>query len=90
MVIEKHKLLMKILVGAAWIDGKIQTEERDYLRHKAIANNLAEDKEIKSLLSEIVPVQATECYQWLSDYLGDNPSGIRLSSIIRRNQCSNL
>ena len=65
---------MKILVGAAWIDGIIQTEEREYLRHKAIANNLAEDKEIKSLLSEIVPVQGPECYQWLSEYLGENPS----------------
>ena len=47
----KQKLLMKILVGAAWIDGMIQTEEREYLRHKAIANGLADDKEIKSLLS---------------------------------------
>ena len=71
MVIDvKQKLLMKILVGAAWIDGIIQTEEREYLRHKAIANNLAEDKEIKSLLSEIVPVQGPECYQWLSEYFG--------------------
>lgn len=28
----KTKLLIKILVGAAWIDGVIQAEEREYLK----------------------------------------------------------
>ena len=71
---QKTKQLMKILVGAAWIDGIIQPEEREYLQHKAQENQLANDPEIKSLLSEIKPVKAQECYQWLQDYLGQNPS----------------
>ncbi|MGH2415488.1 MAG: TerB family tellurite resistance protein, partial [Microcystaceae cyanobacterium] len=67
----KTKQLLKILVGVAWIDGMIQAEERDYLRQMAIRNGIAEDTEIKSLLSEIKPIQPVECYTWLEDYLGD-------------------
>lgn len=70
--ITKTKKLIKILVGAAWIDGIIQAPEREYLRHKATANNLINDAEIQSLLSEIKPVTAYECYQWLEEYLGEN------------------
>lgn len=68
----KTKQLMKILVGAAWIDGIIQSQEREYLRKMATDNDLINDPEIKSLLSEIKPVSATECYQWLEEYLGEN------------------
>jgi hypothetical protein len=71
---EKRKQLLKILVGAAWIDGLIQPEERNYLRRKAEANGLASEPEIKSLLSEIVPIKPEQCYQWLEDYLGKNHS----------------
>jgi uncharacterized tellurite resistance protein B-like protein len=71
---QKTKLLLKILFGAAWIDGIIQPEERNYLRKKAEEQNLAEDAEIHTLLSELRPVKPTECYQWLKSYLGENPS----------------
>ncbi|MGK7874557.1 MAG: TerB family tellurite resistance protein [Xenococcaceae cyanobacterium] len=70
----KIKQLLKILIGAAWIDGIIQPEEREYLHQRAIENGVADDPEIKSLLSEIKSVQAAECYNWLEDYLGDNHS----------------
>ena len=70
----KTKQLMKILVGAAWIDGIIQAEEREYLRKKAQENNLENDPEIKSLLSELKSVTPQECYQWLEEYLGTNPT----------------
>ncbi len=33
------KNLVKILIGAAWIDGKIQPEERQYLREIAQAKS---------------------------------------------------
>ena len=69
----KTKQLLKILIGAAWIDGIIQPEERAYLHKTVKENGLADDPEIKSLLSEIKPVKATECYNWLETYLGDNP-----------------
>ena len=68
----KTKQLMKILFGAAWIDGIIQPEEREYLRRMATDRKLIDEPEIQSLLSEIKPVTATECYQWLEEYLGEN------------------
>lgn len=69
---DKTKQLVKILVGAAWIDGIIQTEEREYLKKMVTENGLDKDTEIQSLLSEIKPVTANECYQWLKEYLGEN------------------
>ena len=68
------KQLLKILFGAAWIDGTIQPEEREYLHQMAQDNHLADDPEIKSLLSESKPIKPQECYQWLEDYLGENHS----------------
>ncbi|MBW4664325.1 MAG: TerB family tellurite resistance protein [Chroococcus sp. CMT-3BRIN-NPC107] len=67
------KQLVKILIGAAWIDGKTQPEERAYL------NKIAQEKgvatpEIYSLLHESKQVQPAECYEWLKEYLGDVPN----------------
>jgi hypothetical protein len=70
----KNQQLLKILIGAAWIDGIIQVEERDYLKQMAQSHGLSEDKDIKVLLSELKPVQPSQCYQWLEEYLGDNPT----------------
>ena len=71
---KKMKQLMKILIAAAWLDGIIQPEERVYLRRVAEDFHLAEDPEIKPLLSELRPIQPTECYQWLNEYFGQYPS----------------
>ena len=68
----KTKQLIKILMGAAWIDGVIQTEERQYLRRIAATYQVENDPELKPFLSELKPVQAQECYRWLTDYLGEN------------------
>ncbi len=70
----KNKQLLKILIGAAWIDGIIQVEEREYLKQMAARNGLSEEGDLKDLLSELKPVQPHQCYQWLEDYLGDNPT----------------
>lgn len=70
----KMKKILKILIGAAWIDGVIQPEERKYLRRIAEEFQLADDPEIKPLLQELRPIEAIECYQWLEDYLGSNHS----------------
>ena len=69
----KTKQLLKILIGAAWIDGTIQAEEREFLHKMATENGVAEDSEIKPLLTEIKQVKPPECYSWLKEYLGDNP-----------------
>lgn len=72
--INKMKQILKILIGAAWIDGVIQPEERKYFHRIAKEYQLEEDPEIKPLLSELRVVKPEECYQWLQDYLGDNPT----------------
>ncbi len=70
----KNKQLLKIVIGAAWIDGLIQKEEREYLHQMATNQGIADDPEIANLLSELKPVQPGQCYQWLEEYLGDNPT----------------
>ncbi|MFN5513370.1 MAG: TerB family tellurite resistance protein, partial [Cyanobacteriota bacterium] len=65
--------LLKILIGAAWIDGVIQPEERQYLQKIAADAHLEEEPEIQVLLSELKPVSAGDCYQWLQDYCGGHP-----------------
>ncbi|MCV3216113.1 TerB family tellurite resistance protein [Plectonema radiosum NIES-515] len=76
------KNLVKILIGAAWIDGKIQAEERQYLREIAQAKGLASDPDIKPWLYELVPVQPDECYKWVKDYLGDRPTNEDYENLI--------
>ncbi|MBE9115695.1 TerB family tellurite resistance protein [Lusitaniella coriacea LEGE 07157] len=68
----KTKKIFRILMGAAWIDGIIQVEEREYLRRMATEQGIADDPEIQSLLSEIKQVSAEECYRWLEEYLGND------------------
>lgn len=67
------KQLVKILIGAAWIDGKIQPEEREYLQKVAKEAGLADDPEIQPLLYELKAVLPDECYSWMKEYLGDRP-----------------
>jgi hypothetical protein len=76
------KNLVKILIGAAWIDGRIQAEERQYLREIAQAKGLASDPDIKPWLYELVPVQPSECYKWVKDYLGDRPTNEDYENLI--------
>ena len=71
---DKTKQILKILIAAAWIDGIIQPEERTYLRRMAKDFQLADDPEIRPLLSELKPVRADECYEWLEEYFGQNHS----------------
>jgi uncharacterized tellurite resistance protein B-like protein len=68
------KQLVKILIGAAWIDGKIQQEEREYLLRVAKETGVGDDPEIQPLLYELRAVLPDECYAWMKEYLGDRPS----------------
>ncbi|MEA5592896.1 TerB family tellurite resistance protein [Rivularia sp. UHCC 0363] len=68
------KKLLKILIAAAWIDGRIQPEERQYLQQIAKEKDIATDPEIKPWLYELVPVKPEECYKWVKEYLGNSPS----------------
>ncbi len=68
------KQLLKILIAAAWLDGKIQPEERQYLQQIAQEKDIATDPEIKPWLYGLVSVKPEECYQWVKEYLGNSPS----------------
>ncbi len=68
------KELVKILIGVAWIDGKLQPEERTYLNQVAQEKSVAQEPEIHSLLHNLRQVEAAECYQWVKEYLGDSPT----------------
>jgi hypothetical protein len=67
----QSRLLMKILVGAAWLDGEIQAEEHQYLAKVAQTHQLVGDPELESLVTGKIKVTSTECEQWIQDYLGD-------------------
>lgn len=68
------KNLVKILIGAAWLDGKIQPEEREYLQQVAKEKGVAADPDIQPLLNEFRVVQPATCHEWVREYLGDHPS----------------
>ena len=66
--------LVKILIGSAWLDGKIQPEERTYLNRIAQEKGVAQDPEIYPLLQDLRQIETAECYQWVQEYLGNSPS----------------
>jgi uncharacterized tellurite resistance protein B-like protein len=67
----QSQLLLKILIGVAWLDGEIQPEERQYLAKVAHAHQLDHDTEVEPLLTGTMKVTAAECEQWIQMYLGD-------------------
>jgi hypothetical protein len=69
--------LMKILIGVAWLDGKIQPEERQYLAKVAQAHQLvgtdapAADPDLEALLAGKTAITSADCEEWIQAYLGD-------------------
>lgn len=68
------KQLMKILIGVAWLDGKIQPEERKQLDKIAHKKGVADDPELRPLLYELQPVPPAKCQAWVKEYLGSRPT----------------
>ncbi|MGB8699397.1 MAG: TerB family tellurite resistance protein [Thermosynechococcaceae cyanobacterium] len=66
--------LLKILIGAAWLDGKIQPEEQAYLQRVAQQKGLLDDPDLKPWLYGLRAVSTDECYRWLDEYLGQHPT----------------
>ena len=81
------RLLIKILIGVAWLDGEIKPEERQYLAKVAKAHDCVgvgdslplgtasleenRDPEVEALLTSPNSVTLAECEQWIQTYLGD-------------------
>lgn len=80
--LDKNKQLFKILCSAAWIDGEIQTEERQYLHKMAEQNNLGEDPEIRALLSEAVQSKPDDCYRLVEEYVGDQATEAEYQELV--------
>jgi uncharacterized tellurite resistance protein B-like protein len=76
------KTLVKILIGVAWMDGRIQPEERQYLHEIAKEKDVADDPEIQPLLYELRAVNPDECYAWVKEYLGDRPTSEACQDLI--------
>ena len=74
--------LVKILIGTAWLDGKIQPQERAYLHRIAQEKAVADDPAIQPLLYELRAVKPEECYAWIREYLGDRPTSQACQQLI--------
>jgi hypothetical protein len=79
-----QKTLIKILIGAAWLDGKIHIEERHFLRALAHKHNLAQDPEIYPLLHELKGVAPGDCDRWIKEYLGPHPTAEAIHSLLEQ------
>ncbi|MGB7413039.1 MAG: TerB family tellurite resistance protein [Thermosynechococcaceae cyanobacterium] len=66
--------LIQILVATAWLDGKVQLEEQQYLQKVAQDAGIADDETLKPLLYGLKPVSKEECYAWVDEYLGAHPT----------------
>lgn len=74
--------LIKILIGAAWLDGQFQPEEQKYLQKIAQARGVAEDPALHPWLHGLRPVSKSECYAWVGEYLGINPTSEACQQLI--------
>ena len=68
------KMRVKILIGVAWLDGKIQPE--------SLKRGMEDDRETQPLLHELRAVKPEECYQWLRNHLGDRPTSETCQNLI--------
>ncbi len=66
--------LLKILIAVAWLDGDFQEPEQQYLQRIAQQNGVAEDPQLRPWLEGKRPVSKEECYAWVGEYLGKNPT----------------
>lgn len=79
---QSPQLLLKIVTGTAWLDGKVQLEEQEYLKRIAKAHDLMDDPELSPLISGLKRVDREQCYQWVADYLGAHPSQEQQNQLI--------
>jgi hypothetical protein len=71
-----HHLMLKILIGSAWVDQHLVPQEVTYLNQVLSRYHQGHDPELQALLSHPVTLRQTE--QWLVDYLKDSPDSERL------------
>lgn len=65
----QQQLMLKIIIGAAWVDGHLEQAEIEYLQTLLKRYQLTHDPELMALLEKSVPLQQTEI--WIVEYLAD-------------------
>ena len=70
------RLLLKILIGVAWLDGKVQPEERQYLvkvaqAHQLVGTDVTPDSDLEALLAGTISITPADCESLIQTYLGD-------------------
>lgn len=65
----QHKLMLKIIVGSAWVDGHLEPAEVQYLQTLLERYQLTHNPDLSALLEAPVPLQQTEI--WMAEYLAD-------------------
>jgi uncharacterized tellurite resistance protein B-like protein len=65
------KLLIRILIGVAWLDGEIQPAERQYLVKVAQTYHLEQDADVAPLLNGSIKISTAQCEQLIQEYLGN-------------------
>jgi hypothetical protein len=73
---QHQHLMLKILIGSAWVDQHLEPEEVAYLNKVLLRVHLEHNAELQGLLS--TPVEPTQTEQWLVSYLRDSPDAERL------------
>lgn len=74
--------LLKILIAVAWLDGEFQPSERQYLLELAQQNGVEEDPQLRPWLEGQKPISKEDCYAWVGEYLGKNPTPERCQVLL--------
>lgn len=64
---QEHRLILQILMGAAWADRQIEPQEIRYLQKLLERYHLSQDAELQALLETPVSPEQTE--RWIVAYL---------------------
>lgn len=65
----QHKLMLKIIIGSAWVDGHLEPAEVQYLQTLLERYQLTHAPDLLALLEAPVPLRQTEL--WMAEYLAD-------------------
>lgn len=71
----QHKLILKIVIGSAWVDGHLEPSEVKYLQTLLDRYHLSHDPELLELLEQPVSLRQTE--GWMVNYLADTTEAER-------------
>lgn len=75
----QRKLLMQLVIGAAWVDGELDAPERKYLQTLLERQKLDHDPELLALLEN--PIAHSQLEAWLVTFLQGTSTPTRLAAL---------